>query len=122
MFSKSGSWATKITESCPGGNHAAVCVGKDYLYQPAVKESNSPLGLREAEGGLMFCLRFLFIYFFTISVRPIISTSTRPIFTKLVGLVELRLQINDLKLVFRSLRGRCRGNRFLLVLSTSIHR
>jgi len=29
-----------------------------------VKESNSPLGLREAEGGLMFCLRFLFIYFF----------------------------------------------------------
>jgi len=29
--------------------------------------------------------------------------------------------MNDLKLVFRSPNGRCRGNQFLLVLSASIH-
>ena len=41
-----------------------------------------------AEGGLMFCLRVLFIYFIflTISVRPIVSTSTGPIFAKFAGL------------------------------------
>jgi len=49
-------------------------------------------GLRK--GGFMFCLCFLFIYFslfLTISVRPVISTSTVPIFTKFAWLVKLRL-------------------------------
>jgi len=36
--------------------------------------------------------------FFAISIRPIISTSTGPIFAKFAGLVELPLQTN--KLVF----------------------
>jgi len=30
--------------------------------------------------------------------------------------------MNDLKLVVRSLKGRCRGNQFLLVVLVSIHR
>jgi len=34
--------------------------------------------------------------------------------TKFSGLVELRLQIVNLKLVFRSLKGRCHGNHFLV--------
>jgi len=41
-----------------------------------------------------------FLNFFTISVRPIISTSTEPIFAKFAGLVELWLLMNDLRLVF----------------------
>ena len=44
-----------------------------------------------AEGGLMFCLRVLFIYFIflTISVRPIVSTSTGPIFAKFCGVDDI---------------------------------
>ena len=54
----------------------------------------------------------LFVYFLTIYVGPVISTSTRPIFTKFSGLVKL----NDLKYNFRSLGGRCHGNQSLLAL------
>ena len=69
----------------------------------------------------MFCLGFLFIFLgLTISVRPIISTLTRPICTKFAGLVELWLQTNYLNLVFRSLKGRCCGNQFSLLLLASI--
>jgi len=42
-----------------------------------------------AEGGLMFCLCFLVIFWRFL--RLIISTSTGPIFTKYAGLVELLL-------------------------------
>ena len=56
----------------------------------------------------------------TISVRPIISTLTRPICTKFAGLVELWLQTNYLNLVFRSLKASCCGNQFSLVLLASI--
>jgi len=54
----------------------------------------------------------LLFLFSALSVRPIISTSTRPIFAAFAVLVELRLWMNDLKLVLRSLIGRCRGNQF----------
>ena len=51
--------------------------------------------------GCMFCCGFLFIYsFLTISVWPIISRSTGPIFAKFSGL------------------GRCHGNQYLLVSCT----
>ena len=67
----------------------------------------------------MFCLCFFFCFacisylFLTISIRPIIPTSAGPIVTKFAELVELWLQINDLKFVF--FKGRCRDNEFLLV-------
>jgi len=66
------------------------------------------------EGGLMFCLCFIFILFliFNDSVRPIISTSPGSILTKFAGLVELRLDMNDLKLICRSLKERCHGKQF----------
>ena len=73
----------------------------------------------------MFCLRFIFILFFFIFndfVRPIISTSTGTIFTKFAGLVEPWLWMNDLKLGFRSLKGRCRGNQFCRPHPGPIHR
>jgi len=47
--------------------------------------------------GLTFCCWFLFL---VISARPVISTYTRPIFTKFAGLVELWTQMNDLKFFF----------------------
>jgi len=47
---------------------------------------------------------FYFFYILVIAVRPIISTSTGPIFTKFAGLVQL---CHDLKLFFRYFRG-CR--------------
>jgi len=47
----------------------------------------------------MFCI-CLFIYILVNSVRPIISTSTGLIFTKVAGLVELLPQMNELKLFF----------------------
>jgi len=53
-------------------------------------------------------LIYLFIYFLTILVRPVIIATTR-----FATLVELWLQMNDLKLVFPSLEGRCRGNPIL---------
>ena len=48
---------------------------------------------------------FLIYFFFIFSdfCRPIISTSTGPIFTKFEGLVELFVLMNDLKLLFRFL-------------------
>ena len=45
----------------------------------------------------MFCCCFLFL---PISVRPIISKFTGPIFVKFAGLVELLLEIINLKMVF----------------------
>jgi len=48
----------------------------------------SPPGL--AEAGLYVLLVFYFIYtFLVISFRPIISTSTEPIFTKFAGIAEV---------------------------------
>ena len=48
----------------------------------------------------MCSVSYLFLYLFlVISARPIISTSTERIFAKFSELVELWLQINDLKLV-----------------------
>ena len=57
------------------------------------------LGIMRRRGGLMFCI-CLFIYILVNSVRPIISTSTGLIFTKVAGLVELLPQMNELKLFF----------------------
>ena len=54
----------------------------------------------------------MFFCILVISIRPIISTSTGPIFTKSAGLVELWPWMNDLKLFFRSLKGCFRGNQF----------
>ena len=68
----------------------------------------------------MFGCCFLY-YILTVSVRPIISTYTGPIFAKFSGLAELWLymiNLKYLKLVFRSLKGRCRDNQYLLALST----
>ena len=74
-----------------------------------------PLFTRRRWGGLMFCWCFTFCYTcLVISVRPIISTSTEPIFTKFAGLLELWPQMNDLKLFFRSLVGHCHGNQFCI--------
>jgi len=53
-----------------------------------------------AEGGLNVLPLFHIFLFLTIFVRPIISTSTKPIFAKFAGLVELWLLMNDLRLVF----------------------
>jgi len=61
-------------------------------------ESVSPLfceaAAATAEGGLTFCLCFLFI--FNDFVISIISTSTGPIFAKLAGVIELWLWMNDM--------------------------
>jgi len=48
--------------------------------------------------------------------------TTGPIFAKFSEFVELWLEMNNLKLVFRSLNGRCHGNEFLSVLSTELIR
>ena len=55
-----------------------------------------------AEGGLnVLPLFYIFFFIFlTIFVRPIISTSTEPIFAKFAGLVELWQLMNELRLVF----------------------
>jgi len=46
---------------------------------------------------LMFYLKKIFL---AISVRPIISTSSGPIYSEFAGLIELWLLMNDLKLLF----------------------
>jgi len=53
------------------------------------------------------------LQFSKISVSQIISTSAKPIFSKFAGLEDLWLQVNDLKLFFRAVKGRCHGNEFL---------
>jgi len=52
----------------------------------------------------------------------IISTSTGPILSKFAGFVELWRCVNDLKLVFRFFKGRCRGNQFCGPNPGLIHR
>ena len=64
-----------------------------------------------ARGSCFAAVLFIFKNMSVTSVRPIISMSTRPTFTKYAGLVELWPWMNDLK-YFRSLNGRCRGNQF----------
>ena len=65
----------------------------------------------------MFCFCFLLTYFLNITARTIIWISTGPIFAKVAGFVELWLQIVSLKIVYRSLEGRCLGNQVLLFCS-----
>ena len=64
----------------------------------------------------MFCWRFfffsLFIYLNGFPWIPLITESTKPIFTNFSGLVEIWLEISDLTFVFRSLKGRSYGNHF----------
>jgi len=55
--------------------------------------------------GLYVLLLFLIYLFLTIPLRPIISKSTRLIFAEFPGLVELSLQMVNLKLVFLIHRG-----------------
>jgi len=58
--------------------------------------SPPPRLLREAaaEGGLVLLL-FLDIFRLTVSVRPISSRSTGPIFTKFLGLVMMMMAVDD---------------------------
>jgi len=65
----------------------------------------------------MFCFCFLFL---TIFVRHIISKSTGPIFAKFVGLVEILVQIINLKLVFRTSRDVAMATNFCSFLSTEL--
>jgi len=67
---------------------------------------------------LMF---YSLLYSLVISVRPIISTSTRPTFTKCAGLVELWPLMNELKLFFRPLNERRRGNYQFVLAKIDLH-
>jgi len=80
----------------------------------------APVCCRAADA-LMYSWWFLFCNDIC-HVRPIISKSTRPIFTKFSRLVELELWLEmiSLKWVFRSLKRRCRCNRFLLAISAHL--
>jgi len=49
-------------------------------------------------------------YFLTISVSPIISTSTGRIFTRFLPFGSAMAVVNDLNLDFRIFKGRCHGN------------
>jgi len=82
--------------------------------------SPRPVCCRAADG-LMYSWWFLFCNDIC-HVRPIISKSTRPIFTKFSRLVELELWLEmiSLKWVFRSLKRRCRCSRFLLAISAHL--
>jgi len=69
-----------------------------------------------AEGGLIFCLCFLFIYLFHILFfNYFCQTDCRDIYRtdlRRVANIELWSWMNDLKLLFRSLKGCCHGNQF----------
>ena len=65
------------------------------------------------EEGLCFAVFFKFNNISVIFVRPIISTSTGPIFTEFAGLVELRPQMNDRKFFFDSSRDVAVATNFL---------
>ena len=91
--------------------------------QIAHRRSHLSLVALLAEGGLMFCLCFLFIFF--VILNDFCQTNYLNIYR-----ADLRQICRDgrtvavdkgLKLVFRSLKGRCRGNQFLLALSAYIH-
>jgi len=68
----------------------------------------------------MFCCRFYIFLGPTDFCQTIISTSTGPIFTTFAGLVELWLQMNDLKLFFSIPQGTLPWQPILLTKSTSI--
>jgi len=83
-------------------NSSAVSVFERYTWTQFLQVRASVVGdvvspparaaRNAAEGGPMFCLCFLFVFFvLTISARPIVSTSTEPIFTEFSGFVELWL-------------------------------
>ena len=74
-----------------------------------------------AAGGLMFCLCFLFVYLsLTISVRPILNTYRTDLHQ--ICRVGRTVAVEERSVSFWFLKGRCRGNQFLLVLSAYIHR
>jgi len=75
-----------------------------YLARPGYAKRNA------AEGGLMFC-RCFFI-FFSDFCQTNYSATSGPIIAKFARLTELRLQMNDLKLVVRPRNGRCSDNQF----------
>ena len=52
-----------------------------------------------------FLLMFYLKNILAISVRPIISTSSGPIYSEFAGLIELWLLMNDLKLLFSITQG-----------------
>jgi len=73
---------------------------QNHKYRPGYCYAHPICAIRR-RGGLMFCCFFYkFNNISVIFVRPIISTSTGPIFTEFAGLVELRPQMNDRKLFF----------------------
>jgi len=65
-----------------------------------------------AEGGLIKC-SCSFFSLVNDSVRPLISTSTGPIFTQYAGTPELSIVEDERpEVIFRFLKERCRGNQF----------
>ena len=84
---------------------------EDVLLTADIVDDNDNVITSAAEGGLMFCFGFIFIYlfflFFNDSVRPIICwTDPRQICR-----VDWTMAVDERgKLIFRSLKGRCRGN------------
>jgi len=70
-----------------------------------------PLGAKSGREGLMFCCCCFYTFsdFYKTNYLNIYRIS---IFARFAGLVELWTQMNDLKLFFRSLKGRCGGNKF----------
>jgi len=80
-----------------------------YLISPPAL---CELPVRRAYVLLLFYVFKNILTILVISVGPIISASTRPIFAKFAGLVELWPQMIDVKLFFQSLKGRCHGDQF----------
>jgi len=71
----------------------------------------------ESRHGGLFCFCFLFFYDFSgTNYFKIYLTD----FRQISELVEIWLHMNNLTLVFRSLKGRRHGNRFLLLLFTEV--
>ena len=94
-------------------------------FRPVVRALQFQTSLKELElpGKRLSCLSVYLnnvavcsvsVFLYSFSVRPVISESSRPIFTGFSGLVELWQY--SLELVFRSLKGRCNGYKILLIL------
>jgi len=83
----------------------------------SIRRTPSSEAVQKVQPVIMFCCCFIFIQFLVISVRPVISTSTGPSFTKFAGLVEV--WANDLKLCFSISYGTLSWQPILRAKSTS---
>jgi len=92
--------------------HGTALIRHWHILKLTHQGSTEPGAESDIQTRRQYVLLLFLIYSFLTIASDQLSQSTGPIFTKFSGLIQLWLQINDLKLIFRSLKGRCHATNF----------